>query len=92
MDKPKTKNRRRLEGTVVSDRMSKTRVVQVNRVRLHPKYQKRYTVTTRLKAHDEKNAYKVGDRVMIEETRPLSREKRWRIISKIEKTAETYNN
>ncbi len=87
MDKTVTKKRRILEGTVVSDKMQKTRVVEVSRVKLHPKYKKRYMVNTRFKAHDEKNEYKIGDKVVIEETRPLSREKRWRIIGKIEKAA-----
>ena len=70
-------------GTVVSDRMTKTRVVEVERVKQHPKYLKRYAVSRRYKAHDEHGEYKTGDRVVIEETRPLSREKRWRIVSRI---------
>ncbi len=78
-----TKKRVR-EGIVVSDRMSKTRVVAISQGKKHPKYHKYYTVTTRVKAHDENNAYKIGDRVVIEETRPLSREKRWRIVGKSE--------
>jgi small subunit ribosomal protein S17 len=75
--------RRRLEGVVVSDKMQKTRVVEIERFKKHPKYQKYYKITTRFKAHDEKNEYHVGDRVVIEETRPLSREKRWRIVGKL---------
>jgi small subunit ribosomal protein S17 len=74
--------KRRLEGTVVSDKMQKTRVIEVNSMRKHPKYLKYYKVSHRMKAHDEENQYKVGDQVVIEETRPLSREKRWTIISK----------
>jgi small subunit ribosomal protein S17 len=77
--------RRRLEGTVVSDKMMKTRVVAVTRFRRHPKYLKYYRVTRRYKAHDEKNAYRVGDKVVIEETRPLSKEKRWRIVGLVQK-------
>ena len=76
--------KRTQEGVVVSDTMQKTRVVMLTRTSKHPKYQKYYTTTLRVKAHDENNEYKVGDLVMIEETRPLSREKRWRIIQKIE--------
>ena len=68
------------EGVVVSDKMTKTRVVRIDRVFRHPRYQRVITRSKRLKAHDEKNASKVGDRVLIEETRPLSKEKRWRIL------------
>ena len=68
------------EGVVVSDKMTKTRVVRIERVFRHPRYERVITRSKRLKAHDEKNASKVGDRVLIEETRPLSKEKRWRIL------------
>ena len=71
--------RKRREGVVVSDAMQKTRVVKIERVFRHPRYQRVGRVSKKLKAHDEKNESKVGDRVLIEETRPLSREKRWRI-------------
>ena len=71
--------RRDQEGVVVSDAMQKTRVVQIERVYRHPKYQRVIRMSKRLKAHDEGNESKVGDRVLIEETRPLSRDKRWRI-------------
>jgi small subunit ribosomal protein S17 len=74
---------RKLEGIIVSDKMNKTRVVAVTRLKKHPRYQKYYKVTRRFKAHDENNEYKTGDRVIIKETRPLSKEKRWRIISRI---------
>jgi len=73
---------RRLQGIVVSDKMNKTRVVAVTRLKKHPRYLKYYKVTKRFKAHDENNEYKVGDKVIIEETRPLSKEKRWRIVGK----------
>jgi small subunit ribosomal protein S17 len=63
--------------------MAKTRVVAVSSLKKHPKYLKYYKVTTKFKAHDEQNEYKTGDKVTIEETRPLSREKRWRIVGKI---------
>lgn len=74
---------RQLQGIVVSDKMYKTRVVAVTRLRRHPKYLKYYKVTQRFKAHDEENTYHIGDKVVIQETRPLSKEKRWRIIKKI---------
>jgi small subunit ribosomal protein S17 len=75
--------KRKIIGVVVSDKMSKTRVVAVASLKKHPKYLKYYHVTTKFKAHDEKNEYKVGDKVIIEESRPLSKEKRWRIVNKI---------
>lgn len=74
MSETKTK-----EGVVVSDKMTKTRVVVIERVYRHPRYERVITRSKRLKAHDETNASKVGDRVLIEETRPLSKDKRWRI-------------
>ena len=67
------------EGVVVSDKMIKTRVVMIERVYRHPRYERVITRSKRLKAHDETNTSKVGDRVLIEETRPLSKDKRWRI-------------
>jgi small subunit ribosomal protein S17 len=69
-----------LEGRVVSDRMVKTRVVEVSWRRRHPRYEKVLIGKTRLHVHDEENKAKTGDRVMIQETRPLSAQKRWRII------------
>ena len=67
------------EGVVVSDKMTKTRVVLIERVYRHPRYERVVTRSKKLKAHDEANASKVGDRVLIEETRPLSKDKRWRV-------------
>lgn len=75
--------KRKLEGVVVSAKMQKTRVVEVTRLAKHPKYLKYSKLSQRFKAHDEENKYAVGDRVVIEETRPLSKEKRWVIIAKI---------
>ena len=75
-------SKRQLEGEVVSARANKTRVVLVTRVQVHPKYGKRFRTSERYQAHDELNAYQVGDRVVLEETRPYSRTKRFRIISK----------
>ncbi len=73
--------RKTREGVVVSDAMQKTRVVKIERVYRHPRYQRVIRVSKKLKAHDEANESQVGDRVLIEETRPLSKEKRWRIRS-----------
>lgn len=75
--------RRTLRGVVVSDKMDKTAVVAVTRLKEHPKYKKRYKVTKKYKAHDKLNEYKVGDKVVIVAVRPLSKEKKWRIISKV---------
>ena len=72
-------------GTVVSDRMDKTRVVLVQRLVKHPLYQKYIRKRTRYKVHDEKNACHLGDRILIVETRPLSREKRWRVKEIVER-------
>jgi len=74
---------RKLKGTVVSDKMNKTRVVEVTRLKKHAKYEKFYRVSTRFKAHDENNEYKTGDEVTIQETRPISKDKRWAIVAKI---------
>lgn len=75
--------RRRLTGTVVSTKMTKTIVVKIDRRIAHPKYGKFTTVSTKLKAHDEASKAKQGDVVEIEETRPLSKDKRWRYISTV---------
>lgn len=72
-------------GVVVSDKMDKTCVVKVERLVQHPLYGKTMRRTVRLKAHDEENACKVGDRVRLMETRPLSKEKRWRVVEILEK-------
>ncbi len=76
--------KRRLEGIVVSDGMNKTRVVEVTRLAKHPLYHKYRKVTKRFSAHDAENAYRKGDAVAIEETRPLSKTKRWIIVGKTE--------
>ena len=72
--------RRTKTGRVVSDRMDKTVVVSVERRRRHPIYKRVIRLSTKFKAHDEENAARVGDTVRIEESRPLSREKRWRVV------------
>jgi len=72
-------------GLVVSDKMEKTVVVAIERRVPHPIYGKMITRTRRLKAHDEENSAKVGDTVRIVETRPLSKDKRWRLVEIIER-------
>ena len=79
--------RKSREGVVVSDAMQKTRVVRIERVFRHPRYQRVMRISKKLKAHDEANDSHVGDRVLIEETRPLSKEKRWRIRSILTRAA-----
>jgi len=74
--------KRKLKGIVVSDKMQKTVVVRVERIKAHPKYKRRYKINKNYKAHDEKQIYKIGDRVIIEECRPLSKHKTWRVIEK----------
>ncbi len=74
---------RTLRGVVVSDKMTKTVVVEITRLRKHSKYKKFYRVTRRFKAHDETDQYHTGDTVIIKETRPLSKEKRWIVIERV---------
>jgi len=73
---------KRLKGKVISDKMDKTVVVKVSRLKQHPRYKKRYEVDKNFKAHDEEEEYEVGDEVLIEECRPISKDKRWRVIDK----------
>ena len=77
------RKRRKLKGIVVSDKMTKTVVIAVIRLKKHTKYKKYFKVTKKFKAHDENSEYHVGDRVLIEETRPLSKDKRWKVVSKL---------
>ena len=74
--------KRELTGTVVSDKMKKTIVVSVEKLKKHPKYKKVYCVHEKYKAHDQKEECHIGDKVIIEECRPLSKDKRWRVIGK----------
>jgi len=78
-------NRKNKTGRVVSDKMEKTIVVAVETKIRHPLYGKIMNRTTKFKAHDENNEAKVNDRVLIMETRPLSKDKRWRLVEVVEK-------
>ena len=81
-----TRNSRKTRvGTVVSDKMQKTVVVAIERRFPHPRYGKMVTRTKRVKAHSEDNSAKTGDRVRIMETRPLSKDKRWRVVEIVER-------
>jgi small subunit ribosomal protein S17 len=73
---------RTLKGTVVSDKMTKTVVVEVRRLKRNEKYKKQYKVSARYKAHDEQGQYHTGDVVTIRETRPISKDKRWIVTGK----------
>ncbi len=75
---------RQLKGVVVSDRMDKTRVVSVERFKKHPRYEKIYRRSSRYKAHDENNQYKTGDKVIIQQIRPLSKDKRWEVVGLVD--------
>lgn len=77
------KNRKILRGIVVSDKMSKTVVVKVTTLKQHRKLKQFYKVSRKYKAHDEKGEFKVGDKIIIESSRPISRDKHWVAISKI---------
>ena len=80
------RNMRKVEvGKVVSDKMDKTIVVAIEDSVKHPLYKKIIKRTVKLKAHDENNECAIGDRVRVMETRPLSKEKRWRLVEIIEK-------
>lgn len=75
--------RQRFIGIIVTDKMQKTVVVEVERFKQHPKYLRRIRMHKKYKAHDEKSEYKVGDKVVIEESRPISKDKHWRVIQKV---------
>ncbi len=75
--------KKKLQGMVVSDKMEKTVVVQVESIKEHPKYKRRYKMHKKYKAHDEKREYHVGDKVVIEECAPISKDKTWKVIEKI---------
>lgn len=81
------RSRRRLEGTVVSTSMAKTIVVKIDRRIAHAKYGKYFTLSKKFKTHDEHGKAKLGDVVVIEETRPLSKDKRWRYIETVKSAA-----
>jgi small subunit ribosomal protein S17 len=85
--KPARGWRKTLVGEVVSDKMDKTVVVRVETVTHHPLYRKAVRRHKRLKAHDERNECRVGDIVRIMETRPLSKEKRWRVVEILQRAA-----
>jgi small subunit ribosomal protein S17 len=85
MEATKAKTRKQIIGKVVSNKMDKTIVVELAKMIMHPKYKKFVKSTKRVKGHDDKNECSIGDLVKIEETRPLSKEKRYRLVEIVEK-------
>ncbi len=73
--------RKKFNGVVTSDKGDKTIVVSVERVKMNEKYQKRYIVSKKYKVHDENNSFKVGDKVTFVECRPVSKDKKWRVVA-----------
>ena len=75
--------KRQLQGIVISNKMLKTVVVEVERIKVHKKYKRRYKVHKNYKAHVENGEYIIGDKVILEETKPISKDKKWKVIEKI---------
>ena len=76
-------SKKKLTGIVVSDKMQKTVVVKVESIKEHPKYKRRYKSHKKYKAHDENREYHIGDKVIIEETKPMSKDKHFTVVKKI---------
>ena len=76
-------SKKKLKGIVVSDKMEKTVVVKVERIKEHPKYKRRYKVHKRFKAHDENKEFHIGDKVIIEECTPISKDKHFKVIGRV---------
>lgn len=72
-----------LIGKVISNKMLKTLVVRVERIKEHPKYKRRYRVSKNYKVHNEKGDYQIGDKILIEECRPISKDKRWKAVKRL---------
>ncbi len=85
MEQKDKKSKKRIKGVVVSDKMQKTVVVLTHRFVKHPKYGKFMRISKKYKAHDENNKYKIGDTVLIEETRPISKDKTFRVLGSDER-------
>jgi len=92
MKQQNKKIKRRLKGTVISNKMNKTVVVKVERFKKHPRYHKTMKISSHFKANDENNECKIGDWVTIEETRPLSKTKRWQVVEFIKKHRDEETN
>jgi small subunit ribosomal protein S17 len=75
-------SRKQLTGIITSNKMQKTVVVEVERLKKHPKYKRRYKLHKKYKTHYDFGEYKIGDKVIIEECKPISKEKKWKVIKK----------
>jgi len=75
--------KKKLKGIIVSNKMKDTVVVKVDRIKEHPKYKRRYKISKKYKAHTEKSEFEIGDKVVIEECKPKSKDKHWRVISEV---------
>jgi len=80
--------KKKLTGIIVSDKSQKTVVVKVERIKEHPKYKRRYRVSKKYKAHYESGGYKVGDKIVIEECKPISKDKKWQVVEKLASSEE----
>ena len=76
-------SKKKLQGIVTSEKMQKTVVVKVERIKEHPKYKRRFKIHKKYKAHDEKGEFHIGDKVLIEETSPMSKDKHFKVVTKI---------
>jgi len=74
--------KKQLTGIIISDKMEKTLVVKVERVKEHPKYKRRYKIHKKYKAHNENVECNIGDKIIIEEATPISKDKKWKVIKK----------
>ena len=83
--------KRILKGVVVSDKMQKTVVVEVKRLKMHAKYKKYFKMSSKFKAHNPDDSFHTGDNILIQETNPMSKDKRWIVIGKIESGKEKQN-
>jgi len=77
--------KKELTGIIVSDKMQKTVVVEVERIKEHPKYKRRFKVHKKYKAHVESGEFKIGEKVVIRESKPFSKDKKWEVVSKLSK-------
>jgi small subunit ribosomal protein S17 len=80
LDKKEKKIVRSFSGTVISNKMEKTILVKVDRTKIHPRYKKRYTISKKYKVHDAENKHKIGDKVKFVECKPISKDKRWKVV------------
>jgi small subunit ribosomal protein S17 len=86
--KEEKKAKRYMEGVVVSDKVDKTVVVAVDTLKAHPKYLKKYLSTKKYKAHDPENRFKIGEKLKIMEIRPISKDKKWKVIYNEQETKD----